>query len=74
MALNIFTKLFGSRNERILKQYRKVTESINALEAEYEALSDQELQHKTQEFKQLLEEGKTLDDILPQAFAVVREA
>jgi len=74
MALNIFTKLFGSRNERMLKQYRKVTHSINALEADYEALSDEELQHKTEEFKQLLTDGKTLDDILPQAFAVVREA
>ena len=74
MALNIFTKLFGSRNERMLKQYRKVTHSINALEADYEALSDEELQHKTEEFKQLLTDGQTLDDILPQAFAVVREA
>ncbi|WP_040728024.1 preprotein translocase subunit SecA [Thiomicrorhabdus sp. Kp2] len=74
MALNIFTKLFGSRNERMLKQYRKVTQSINALEEEYEALTDEELQQKTQEFKQFLEDGNTLDDILPQAFAVVREA
>ncbi|WP_321326676.1 preprotein translocase subunit SecA [Thiomicrorhabdus sp.] len=74
MALNIFTKLFGSRNERMLKQYRKATQTINALEAEYEALSDEELKHKTEEFKQLLADGKSLDDILPQAFAVVREA
>ncbi|GAB6070732.1 preprotein translocase subunit SecA [Thiomicrorhabdus hydrogeniphila] len=74
MALNIFTKLFGSRNERMLKQYRKVTQSINALEAYYEALSDAELQQKTEEFKQQLADGKTLDDILPQAFSVVREA
>ena len=74
MALNIFKKIFGSRNERMLKQYRKVTEIINALEAEYEALTDEELQHKTQDFKQALSEGKTLDALLPQAFAVVREA
>ena len=74
MALNIFKKIFGSRNERMLKQYRKVTETINALEAEYEALTDAELQHKTQDFKQALAEGQTLEDLLPQAFAVVREA
>ena len=74
MALTIFTKLFGSRNERMLKQYRKVTQSINALEDEYQALSDDDLKQKTEMFKQLLAEGKTLDDILPQAFAVVREA
>jgi len=74
MALNIFKKIFGSRNERMLKQYRKVTETINALEAEYEALTDAELQQKTQDFKQALTEGQTLEDLLPQAFAVVREA
>lgn len=74
MALNIFKKIFGSRNERMLKQYRKVTETINALEAEYEALTDAELQQKTQDFKQALAEGQTLEDLLPQAFAVVREA
>jgi len=74
MALNIFTKVFGSRNERMLKQYRKATQTINALEEEYQALSDEELQQKTEEFKQLLADGKSLDDILPQAFAVVREA
>jgi len=74
MALNIFKKIFGSRNERMLKQYRKVTETINALEAEYEALTDAELQQKTQDFKQALAEGQTLEALLPQAFAVVREA
>jgi len=74
MALNIFKKIFGSRNERMLKQYRKATESINALEAEYESLSDAELQQKTQDFKLAIKEGETLDNVLPQAFAVVREA
>ncbi|BCN93846.1 protein translocase subunit SecA [Thiomicrorhabdus immobilis] len=74
MAFNIFKKIFGSRNERMLKQYRKVTETINALEAEFEALTDAEIQQKTTDFKQALAEGKTLDDLLPEAFAVVREA
>lgn len=74
MALNIFKKIFGSRNERMLKQYRKVVDEINAFESEYEALSDAEIQHKTEDFKQALKDGKTLEDILPQAFAVVREA
>ncbi|MEA1990053.1 MAG: preprotein translocase subunit SecA [Pseudomonadota bacterium] len=74
MALNIFKKIFGSRNERMLKQYRKVTETINALEVEYEALTDEKLQQKTQDFKQALAEGQTLEELLPQAFAVVREA
>ncbi|HHT00266.1 MAG TPA: preprotein translocase subunit SecA, partial [Thiomicrospira sp.] len=74
MALNIFKKIFGSRNERMLKQYRKVTEVINGFETELEALTDAELQQKTQDFKQALADGKSLDDILPEAFAVVREA
>lgn len=74
MALNIFKKIFGSRNERMLKQYRKVVDEINAFEPEYEALSDAEIQHKTEDFKQALKDGKTLEEILPQAFAVVREA
>ena len=70
----LFAKLFGSRNDRFLKKLEKQVQQINALEAEYEALSDDQLKQKTQEFKQLLSEGKTLDDILPQAFATVREA
>ncbi|WP_029407996.1 preprotein translocase subunit SecA [Thiomicrorhabdus sp. Milos-T2] len=74
MAINIFTKIFGSRNQRILKQYRKVVETINTFEADFEALSDEEIQNKTVAFKQALADGKTLDDILPEAFAVVREA
>ncbi|QCU90620.1 preprotein translocase subunit SecA [Thiomicrorhabdus sediminis] len=74
MAFNIFKKIFGSRNERMLKQYRKVVDVINALEPEFEALTDEQIQQKTAELKQQLAEGKTLDDILPQAFATVREA
>jgi len=74
MALNIFKKIFGSRNERMLKQYRKVVQTINAFENELEALTDAELQQKTVDFKQQISDGKTLDDILPEAYAVVREA
>ncbi len=70
---NILTKIFGSRNDRQLKQYRKVAESINALEPVYEKLSDDELRAKTQEFKQRVANGETLDAIMPDAFAVVRE-
>jgi preprotein translocase subunit SecA len=70
----LFTKLFGSRNDRFLKKLEKQVQQINALEAEYQALSDDQLQQKTAEFKQLLADGATLDDILPQAFATVREA
>ncbi|MBO1923643.1 preprotein translocase subunit SecA [Thiomicrorhabdus sp. 6S3-12] len=74
MAFNIFKKIFGSRNERLLKQYRKIVQQINALEPGLEALSDEKLKAKTEAFKAALENGKTLDDILPEAFAVVREA
>ncbi|MEO7128315.1 MAG: preprotein translocase subunit SecA, partial [Rhodoferax sp.] len=70
---NILTKIFGSRNDRQLKQYRKVAESINALEPVYEKLSDDELRAKTQEFKERVANGETLDAIMPDAFAVVRE-
>ncbi len=70
---NILTKIFGSRNDRLLKQYRKVAESINALEPVYEKLSDDELRGKTQEFKERIANGETLDAVMPDAFAVVRE-
>ncbi len=70
---NILTKIFGSRNDRLLKQYRKVAESINALEPVYEKLSDDELRGKTQAFKERLANGETPDAIMPDAFAVVRE-
>jgi preprotein translocase subunit SecA len=71
---NILTKLFGSRNERLLKNYRKTVDSINALEEQTQALSDEQLQLKTSEFKGRIEKGESLDAILPEAFAVVREA
>ena len=73
MAINFLTKLFGSRNDRLIKQYRKTVVQINALEAEYEALSDEQLRAKTDEFRQRVAQGETLDKILPEAFAVVRE-
>ena len=70
---NLLTKIFGSRNDRLLKQYRKVAASINALEPALEKLSDDELRAKTQEFKGRLANGESLDKLLPEAFAVVRE-
>ncbi|MBI3100462.1 MAG: preprotein translocase subunit SecA [Burkholderiales bacterium] len=73
MATNFLTKIFGSRNDRLLKQYRKTVARINALEPQFEALSDEDLRAKTQEFRQRVEQGSTLDDLLPEAFAVVRE-
>ncbi|PAT36875.1 preprotein translocase subunit SecA [Vandammella animalimorsus] len=74
MATNFLTKLFGSRNDRLLKQYRKTVNRINAMEPELEKLSDEELAGKTAQFKQRLAQGESLDQLLPEAFAVVREA
>ena len=74
MLGSIFRKVFGSRNDRILKGLQKKVQQINAYEPEFEALSDEELKQKTVEFKQRLEQGQTLDDILVEAFATVREA
>ena len=74
MFANIAKKVFGSRNDRLLKQYQKIVNKINALEQQIKALSDEALQAKTAEFKQRLNNGETLDDILPEAFAVCREA
>jgi preprotein translocase subunit SecA len=73
MAIPFLTKIFGSRNDRLLKQYRKTVERINALEAGLEGLSDDELRAKTEGFKQRVAAGETLDALLPEAFAVVRE-
>ena len=70
---NLLTKLFGSRNDRLLKQYRKTAAAINAMEPALEKLSDDELRGKTQEFKGRLANGESLDKLLPEAFAVVRE-
>ncbi|QYJ97305.1 preprotein translocase subunit SecA [Shewanella alkalitolerans] len=70
----LLTKIFGSRNDRTLKTLGKIVTKINALEADFEKFSDEELKAKTAEFKQRLESGQTLDDVMPEAFAVVREA
>ena len=74
MIPNILTKIFGSRNERLLKQYRKTVARINALEPQMQALSDEALKAKTDAFKARVANGETLDALLPEAFAVVREA
>ena len=74
MAIQFLTKIFGSRNERLLKQYRKTVDRINALEPGLEGLSDEALVAKTQEFRDRLSAGETIDALLPEAFAVVREA
>ncbi|CAN7753243.1 preprotein translocase subunit SecA [Pseudorhodoferax sp. LjRoot39] len=73
MNINFLTKIFGSRNERLLKQYRKSVQAINALESQLETLSDDALRAKTQEFKDRVAGGATLDSLLVEAFAVVRE-
>ena len=74
MLTKIAKKIFGSRNDRLLKHYRKIVAKINSLEDQIKALSDEQLQAKTAEFKRRLANGETLDDILPEAFAVCREA
>ena len=73
MAKNLLTQIFGSRNDRLLKQYRKTVERINALESQYEKLSDEALRAKTQEFRERVAKGESLDDLLTEAFTVVRE-
>ncbi|MES2300344.1 MAG: preprotein translocase subunit SecA [Pseudomonadota bacterium] len=72
--MSLLTQIFGSRNQRLLKQYQKTVREINALEPQIEKLSDAELQGKTAQFKDRLTQGATLDDILVEAFAVCREA
>ena len=74
MLTNLAKKIFGSRNDRLLKQYRKNVAKINALEPQMQALDDSALSAKTAEFKERLEKGETLDNLLPEAFAVCREA
>ena len=74
MLKNLAKKILGSRNDRLLKQYRKEVSRINALEPQIQALSDTELQAKTAEFKQRLADGEKLDSLLIEAFAVCREA
>ncbi len=74
MITKLIKKVVGSRNERILRSYRKVVVKINALEEGLKALSDDELKAKTLEFKERVATGESLDALLPEAFAVVREA
>jgi preprotein translocase subunit SecA len=74
MATTFLTKIFGSRNDRLLKTYRKTVERINGLEPKFEKLSDDELRAQTDVFKQRVSQGEALEAILPEAFAVVREA
>ena len=73
MAFNLLTMIFGSRNERLLKQFQKSVVSINALESSLEGLSDEQLRGKTEEFRTRIAAGETLDELLVEAFAVVRE-
>ena len=74
MLKSLITKLVGSRNERLLKQLGRNIQQINELEAQTQPLSDDQLKAKTAQFRKRLEDGETLDDLLPEAFAVVREA
>ena len=71
---NWLTQLFGSRNQRLLNGYSKYVSRTNALEATYKALSDEQLQGRTAEFRSRLAAGETVDDLLPDAFAATREA
>ncbi|MEZ5444075.1 MAG: preprotein translocase subunit SecA, partial [Lysobacterales bacterium] len=70
----VLTKIFGSRNERIVRGLRKNVAKINALEPEFQALSDEALKQKTVDFRARIEQGETLDQLLPEAFAAVRES
>ncbi|MGL6509916.1 preprotein translocase subunit SecA [Aeromonas hydrophila] len=74
MISTLLTKIIGSRNDRTLKALRKIVKQINAMEPQFEALSDAQLQAKTAEYRQRLEQGETLEQLLPEAFATVREA
>jgi preprotein translocase subunit SecA len=74
MLPKLLTQIFGSRNERLLKQYRRVVERVNALETQFAGLDEAALKGKTEEFRQRLTQGESLDDLLPEAFATVREA
>ena len=72
--MGLVKKLFGSYSEREIKAIWPIVHRIEAMEEEYKALTDAQLQAKTVEFKERLQNGETLDDILPEAFATVREA
>ncbi len=74
MVLGLIKTLVGSSNDRLLKQYRKVVSKVNSLESDLQALDDEALKAKTAEFKERVAGGESLDDLAPEAFAVVREA
>ncbi|MDF9389524.1 preprotein translocase subunit SecA [Vibrio sp. 1151_11] len=74
MITKLLTKVIGSRNDRTLRRLKKIVKEINSYEPTFEALTDEELKAKTVEFRQRLEQGETLDQLLPEAFATVREA
>ena len=72
--MGLFTKIFGTRSQREIKQIQPLVDKILAMEGEYAALSEEELKGKTAQFKDRLSKGETLDDLLPEAFAAIREA
>ncbi|HSR62285.1 MAG TPA: hypothetical protein VLN56_02645, partial [Gammaproteobacteria bacterium] len=74
MFNSLIKKIFGSRNERILKKMWKAVDQINALEEEVKLLSDKDFPEKTKELRQRHADGETLDELIPEAFALVREA
>ena len=74
MFPKLLTQIFGSRNDRLLKTFRRTVEQINALEPRFDSLDDAALQAKTAEFRERLARGETLDGLMPEAFAAVREA
>ena len=72
--MSLFTKIFGDANQKFIKNIQPAVEQINSLEPEMQKLSAEQLKEKTKEFKERLQKGATLDDLLPEAFALVREA
>ena len=72
--MGFFEKIFGTYSSRELKKIAPIVDKISALEEEYKTLTDEQLKAKTPEFKERLKNGETLDDLLPEAFATVREA
>jgi len=71
---NFLTRVFGSRNQRLLRQFTRIVSHINELEEGMKALDDEALRAKTEEFRGRVKKGETLDEVLPEAFAVAREA
>jgi len=74
MVIGLFRKIFGSRNERVLKKLSKIVDKINDLEEQFAALQDHEFPLKTAEFRGRITQGESLDDLIPEAFALAREA